>query len=606
MILLPSEAVAPQNDVSKFQLSCLVQFFAVDIEDHVSSTFPYNDNTNLVTDIQRHRHQIFNYLRRLLRLDCSKENDIVTFYQILPAVMASEISDLAVDVQSEDDAEAQLCKIYANLLLMTLYCCSYVIAETFRGRMTQKILGELKRQKIEISAGRDRERRKALKHACFLLEAYDRLMTLDNADISKNWDRVYCAWYAGCIVEIAGFLAREREMAELRLKLDHFKQVEKAQRRNHLYTLKDTRKSKQSIRRGHNRKSSRAPRNGASTDMIRVSPLRQRISLYTPQSAEEVSAWQAYRDVTANMMNRSSTAPIIWYNLIPQMARRYPSVRYALMSTAESCKASLVINDNETELRQQFESSSMKWLSEAFIAQRRSDQPKSAILLMALLLSCNELQAGHVREAFIHIMGAFQLSKDQQEDTLEAKTAASYCKTFMQCLTEVQDPREPKNKAQRLSQAISSLEHATEIFDDAGKRADRADIPESERISNILQRSRKEMELILPKWRNKLAVEVGGRQMQNYVQESHNDHILPWKSAMKQLNEYLNDGKPFSIKEFEIAMERTIPIYGLSKSGEDDDMRADVAELMMLGPALRGKRVATVPVDVAAPTLSVH
>jgi len=304
-------------------------------------------------------------------------------------------------------------------------------------------------------------------------------------------------------------------------------------------------------------------------------------------------------ELTSAIVGRSKTAPHFWQTLVPRAAWSFPSVRHAMIAAAMSCET-LLNRENALVPRQQSDLQVLNHASRAVQALLAGNVPLDVVLLTSATLGILDLFKGEWDTACTHVVSGAKLAKQAQTDRDNDPYISFYCEAFASALPGVlsrvqkggnQCPAE-KNSIVRLNEAVQSLRLANTSFDQAWPKIERHQGTDRDRIANVVRNAKRETEWILHRWESLLLEERertsppdDDLQIQLHRVES------PWSAVMGLLNAYFDEGGPWNIAKFEVAMERTLPFYLLAKSGPNIKMRETAVELMYMGTRLRGKSV---------------
>ena len=445
-----------------------------------------------------------------------------------------------------------------------------------------------------------------------LLDAFDRLCALEASVTAASWVRLTWAMFAASLIEVAKSDYEKLELENMNRALTQFEaNLQKIRRhdlvRSSFANIDSGKKNPQSDPMPENEtqqtRSTLLPgfivqrSNGtgeSGTKTISPSPQSQALSASPYESRAELSALQAYMDLTANMMNRSSKASHMWRVIIPQVAWRWSCVRYALVASAETSRAMLGHEPGLWGVRKNSSLATMRWTNQAIVAVRTENPPGNAVLLMALLLGCTELFCGRSKAAFIHVRYGFRITEALKLVSDRDEHIRAYCHTFTSTLVDTQDITIPSasNKTARLAQSIASLQSTLSMLDQMLPRVHCSQVFEKEKVLRVVGYSQSEIKWLLLRWRRKLAIKPDldrAKHLARRVNIGELQAYSPWAKPLEQLQRHLETGEVFDVVSFEIAMERTMPFFALSRCDEGDNLRQDVAKLMMRGPALRGK-----------------
>ena len=567
-------------------------------------------------------HHIFQAMERLTDMDFSQEEGLLNFLRLVQSLKKSELPQTAIATEKVDNVKSQEMKIYANLVLIIVSCrsftvCSKSYSQASSGvRSDDRIDKTIRTLKLDTTRQRTCERKKVTKHAMHLLDAFDRLCALEASVTAASWARLTWAMFAASLIEVAKSDYEKLELENMSRALTQFEaNLQKIKRRDLVRSSfanidtgqKDSQSDPIPENETQQTRSSLSPdkpicfidqrSNGtgeSGTKTISPSPQSQVLSASPYESRAELSALQAYMDLTANMMNRSSKASHMWGVVIPQIAWRWSCVRYALIASAETSRAMLGHEPGLWGVRKNSSLATMRWTNQAIVAVRTDNPPGNVILLMSLLLGCTELFCGRSKTAFMHVRHGFRITEACRLASDRDEPIRTYCHTFTSTLVDTQDItiRSASNKTARLAQSIASLQSTLTMLDQMLPRVHCSQVIEKEKIVRVVGYSKAEIKWLLPRWRRKLAIKPDLDRAKHLARRAYIGELQtysPWAKPLEQLQRHLETGEVFDVVSFEIAMERTMPFFALSRCDEGDNLRQDVAELMMRGPALRGK-----------------
>ena len=567
---------------------------------------------------------LFQTIERLTDMDFSQEEGLLNFLHLVQSLTSSEqpfsITQIAIATEKGDNVKSQEMKIYANLVLIIVSCRSFTVCRKSYSQASSGVRSDdridrtIRTLKLDTTRQRTCERKKVTKHAMHLLDAFDRLCALESSVTAASWVRLTWAMFAASLIEIAKSDYEKLELENVSRALTQFEaNLQKIKRqdlvRSSFADIDDGQKDSQNDPMPENERQQtrstlspdkpacftgqRSIGAGESGDKT-ISPLpqSQALSASPYKTRAELSALQAYMDLTANMMNRSSKAPYIWGTLIPQLAWGYPCVRYALIASAETSKAVLGYEPDLRGVRKDSSLKCLRWTNQAILAVKTGNPPGNAVLLMSLLLGCIELFCGRSKSAFMHLRYGSRITEALRLASNRDELIRAYCRAFTSTLVDTQDTtiRSASNKTARLAQSVASLQLSLSMLDQMLPRVHCSQIFEKEKILRVMGYSQSEIKWLLLRWRRKLAIKPDlAKHLARRANIGELQAYLPWAKPLNQLQRHLENGEVFDVVSFEIAMERTMPFFALSRCDEADNLRQDVAELMMRGPALRGK-----------------
>ena len=566
-------------------------------------------------------------MERLTEMDFSQEEGLLSFLRLVQSLTSSElpfsIIQIAIATGKSDNAKSQDMKIYANLVLIIVSCRSFTVCSKSYSQASSGVRSDdridkiIRTLKLDTTRQRTCERKKVTKHAMHLLDAFDRLCALEASVTAASWVRLTWAMFAASFIEVAKSDYEKLELENMSRALTQFEaNLQKIKRhdlvRSSFTDIDDGQKYSQSdpmpeneIQQIKSTLSSGQPTcfigrrsigvGESDNKTISPSPQSQALSAAPYKTRAELSALQAYMDLTANMMNRSSKAPYVWRTLIPQLAWGYPCVRYALIASAETSKAVLGYEPDLWGVRKDSSLKCLRWTNQAILAVKTENPPGNAVLLMSLLLGCIELFCGRSKSAFMHLRYGFRITEALRLTSNRDELIQTYCRTFTSTLVDTQDTliRSASNKTARLAQSVASLQLSLSMLNQILPRVHCSQAFEKEKILRVVGYSQSEIKWLLLRWRRKLAIKPdldGAKHLAHRAYIGKLQAYSPWAKPLEQLQRHLQTGEVFDVVSFEIAMERTMPFFALSRCDEGDDLRQDVAELMMRGPALRGKK----------------
>lgn len=306
---------------------------------------------------------------------------------------------------------------------------------------------------------------------------------------------------------------------------------------------------------------------------------------------------QFFIDVTASLVSRSRAAPIFWKKYVPQAAWTYPSVRHAMLASAISSEA-LVRQVTGSE-RQATDLQILTHTSKAVRSLLSENVPLDVVLLTSATLGILDLFNGQWGIACTHVTHGAKLAKQARQDRNSDPFIAFYCEAFASALPLIlknaQDgdkkPPVEKNAIVRLDEAVRSLKLANRSFDETLPKLTSYHDEDRDRITTVINYAKSETDWILTRWEALLHEETQ-RSSPPDDETKVNLHRIesPFSIVMEELNEHLDSGGPFDCAKFEVAMERTMPFYTLSKSGPNLKMRQIAVQLMRNGAGLRSDR----------------
>ena len=237
----------------------------------------------------------------------------------------------------------------------------------------------------------------------------------------------------------------------------------------------------------------------------------------------------------------------------------------------------------------------VRWTNQAIVAVRTENPSANAVLLMSLLLGCIELFCGRSKTAFMHLRHGFRITEALRLASDRDEHISAYCRTFTSTLVDTQDItiRSASNRTARLAQSVANLQFSLSVLKQILPRVHCSQVFEKEKVLRVVGYSQSEIEWLLLRWRRKLASKPDHDRAKHLARRANMSELQaysPWAKPLEQLQRHLETGEVFDVVSFEIAMERTMPFFALSRCEEGDDLRQDVADLMMRGPALRGKK----------------
>lgn len=301
------------------------------------------------------------------------------------------------------------------------------------------------------------------------------------------------------------------------------------------------------------------------------------------------------------MIGRSKSGPYFWQTLVPQAAWSFPSVRHAMLAAAMSSEA-LLNRENSIISRRQYRLQVLGHTYKAVQSLLSDSMPLDVVLLTSATLGVLDLFNGNWDTACTHVSSGARLAKQAQTSHNNDPYISFYCEAFASALptilTSVQDgesqcPAE-KNSIVRLNEAVRSLRLAKASFYRTLPRVEQHRGTDRDRIANVIKNAKRETEWILHRWEGLLREEKERTSPPDDELQINLHRIeSPWSAVMAQLDLYLDQGGPWNIAKFEVAMERTLPFYMLAKAGPNLKMRETAAELMYIGTYLRGKLITT-------------
>lgn len=324
------------------------------------------------------------------------------------------------------------------------------------------------------------------------------------------------------------------------------------------------------------------------------------VSPSEPYVSSERYFLKYFIELTSAMVGRSKSGPYFWQILVPRAAWSFPSVRHALLATAVSCE-SLLNRENSVVPRQKSQLLMLSQTSKAVQALLTGNVPLDVVLLTSATLGILDLFNGQWDTACTHVSSGARLAKQAQISHNSDPYISFYCEAFASALPAIlkraqnggnECPPE-KNSIVRLNEAVQSLRLARASFDEALPRIYRHRGTDRDRIANVIRLAKSETEWILRRWEGLLREEKETTSPPDDDLQINLHRVeSPWSAVMAQLSVYLDQGGPWNIDKFEVAMERTLPFYMLAKSGPNIKMRETAVELMYIGSQLRGKMIA--------------
>lgn len=322
-----------------------------------------------------------------------------------------------------------------------------------------------------------------------------------------------------------------------------------------------------------------------------------------PYNGNDSRNLKFFIDVTSVLVSRSQVGPQFWRTLVPQAAWNYPSIRHAMLAAAISTEA-LISRPSENEVRKALDLQVLTHTSKALQSLLFESVPLDVVLLTSVTLSLLDLLNGQWATACTHITSAAKMARAAQADRTSQPFIAYYCEALARALPSIlrgsgssNDKYPPEeNSLVRLDESVRSLRLAKASFQETIPKVEVHNGVDRERIMVLLMNASTETDWILQRWEKLLHEE--------WERTSAPDDILkfslhcaesPCSAIMAELNAYLDQGGPFDITKFEIAMERSLPLYTLAKSGPNIKMREVAVELMYLGAQMRGRRGRALP-----------
>lgn len=328
------------------------------------------------------------------------------------------------------------------------------------------------------------------------------------------------------------------------------------------------------------------------------------LALLSPSSPygnhTEQRSLKFFTDMTAAMVGRSRSAPYFWATLVPQAAWQHPSARNAMMAAATAHEA-LFTKSSTSSSRPSAEKQTVTYASRAITHLLNEKVPLDVVMLTSATLGILELFKGNWRTACTHVTSGAKLAEQARLDPVNNAYISFYCQAFASALPGVLKWTEGEsvigeaepNTIVRLSEAIRSLELALASFNDSLPKVDCIeDEVTRSRITTVLMNGKLEVGRLLLLWQDLLAQEIA-----DHPNEFKNIFVSleriesPWSSVIRELDLFLEEGGCLDVAKFEVAMERTLPFFTLSKSGPNIKMREAAVEIMFFGMQLRRGQV---------------